>query len=506
MSEGVSFWLGGLAATDYPSLDQDMDLDVAILGGGMVGLHCAWALQGSGLRVAVFEARRIAGQATGKSTAKITAQHGLRYRDLIRDRGAEVARTYAMVNQKAVEDISALCAGISGAALERRDAYVYAQDDDQADRLRDEAEAAAGLGLPARFVPSATLPVPVTGLLQFADQAQFNPVGYLRGLAGRLSDVAILENSRVTEVQGHGPCTLAVNGRKVTARKVVVATQTPVVGAGSFYAKVFPRAHPVAAAPLPDGVALDGMFISAGRPGHSFRTATRDGQTWLVAVGQEFPLGQPEDQAAAVDDLRHFLRAHFRVDAPTHLWTNEDFRSMDGTAFIGPVDRDNPDLLVATGFSAWGITQGAVAGDVLAAAILGQPHPAADLYDAGRIRPVASAARFVSGNLKAGAHLVGDRMLGRKTHEATDIPPGGGGVILHQGQDLAVRRGADGQLTALSAVCTHMGCIVDWNEVDRTWDCPCHGSRFDETGAVLSGPATAPLEPRGVIPAGKEAE
>lgn len=501
MSEGVSFWRDGSAATDFPPLDQDLTVNVAILGGGIVGLHCALGLRDSGLNVAMLEARRVGEQATGKSTAKITSQHGLRYRELVRDLGQDAARIYATANQRMMEDICALAAGLDGTAtLERRAAYVYAQEDAEADRLKDEARAAADLGLPASFVPAATLPVPVVGLLKFDGQAQFDPVAYLRGLARQLSPgLRIHEQSRVTAVDGDGPFVVRANGHQIRARIVVVATQIPVVGTGKFHAKVFPKAHPVAAAPLPGTVPLDGMFISAGRPGHSFRTTRRAGQTWLIAVGQEFTLAEPDDQARAVEDLRHFLRAHFGIDRLTHLWINEDFRSMDGTAFIGSADDDRPDLLVATGFSAWGITQGALAGEILAATTLGQPHPAAEMFDATRIRPLAAAARFVAGNLKAGTHLVADKVLGRKIRDADEIPVNGGGVIARNGEKLAVRRDQDGGLTAISAVCTHMGCIVDWNDIDRTWDCPCHGSRFDETGAVLSGPAMQPLEPRGRI-------
>lgn len=169
---------------------------------------------------------------------------------------------------------------------------------------------------------------------------------------------------------------------------------------------------------------------------------------------------------------------------------------MDGTAFIGRADKRHPNLLVATGFASWGITQGAVAGDILAAAILGQEHPASSLYDATRLKPISSAAKFVKNNMKAGGHLIGDRFLKRKAVALEDIQPGQGGVVSGSEGHLAVSRDQSGATSVLSAVCTHMGCIVDWNTTDRTWDCPCHGSRFDDSGAVLVGPATRPLEPK----------
>lgn len=167
---------------------------------------------------------------------------------------------------------------------------------------------------------------------------------------------------------------------------------------------------------------------------------------------------------------------------------------MDNAAFVGPASSSADRLLVATGFEAWGISQGTVAADILAERILGREHRAATLFDSTRIKPIAGGAEFTKENLKAAGHLVGDRVFKRASVPYESIAPGGGGVISHGGEQLAVHKRTDGTATALSAVCTHMGCIVGWNEVDRTWDCPCHGSRFDEWGEVIAGPAVTPLK------------
>jgi len=161
---------------------------------------------------------------------------------------------------------------------------------------------------------------------------------------------------------------------------------------------------------------------------------------------------------------------------------------------------------VATGFEAWGLSQGAVAADIIAARLLGQAHPADKLFEASRVKPLAGGPTFVSENTKAAGHLVGDRMLKLKVVPLAKIKPGGAGVINHKGDQLAVIRNPDGSLQALSAICTHMGCVVGWNETDRTWDCPCHGSRFDEHGNVLTGPARSPLEPRDAAALGRTTE
>ncbi|MDQ2633453.1 MAG: FAD-dependent oxidoreductase [Pseudomonadota bacterium] len=499
MTPSGAFWLDRLDVEPTDIVPPDLELDVAIVGGGMVGLHCAHLLRQARLGVGLFEARRIGRQATGKSTAKITSQHGAKYRSLVKDFGKEGAQLYASANQRAVSEIAGLGNSLPNqAGVERRNAYVFARTKQEADDLREEAKVAADLGLPAEFVPDAGLPFETQGALRFSDQYQFDPYLYLTGLAKaiRVSGGQVYENSRVDEIEKGDPFTLRVNGNLVKARIVVVATQMPIVGDGLFFARAFPLAHPIAAVPMPSGLELDGMYISAGSPSFSLRTANRDNDRYLMVAGPEFKPGEQTGQAKAVDQMRAFLGRSFDAWEPTHLWINEDFRSMDGIPFVGQATSDDPNLLVATGFGAWGISQGYVAAEVLAHRILDKEHPCRDLFDATRIKPVAGGPTFVSENVKTAAHLVGDRYFGGKTVELETIAAGQGGIVNHDSELLAVRRGAGGELTALSASCTHLGCIVDWNPVDRTWDCPCHGSRFDEDGEVLSGPATARLEGR----------
>jgi glycine/D-amino acid oxidase-like deaminating enzyme/nitrite reductase/ring-hydroxylating ferredoxin subunit len=492
-----AFWLDRPDEPNVSRVSTDLDLDVAVIGGGMVGLHCAYLLRHAKLDVGVFEARRIGRQATGKSTAKITSQHGAKYRSLVEDFGKDGAQLYAAANERAVSEIAGLGYSLPDkAAVERRNAYVFARTDREADDLREEAEVAADLGLAAAFVADAGLPFATQGALRFLDQYQFDPYLYLTGLAKliRMTGGQVYENSRVEDIDKSDPMNLRVNGRSVTAKIVVVATQMPIAGDGLFYARAFPLAHPIAAVPMPANLKLDGMYISAGEPSFSVRTANRFQDRYLIVAGPEFKPGEQTGQVKAVEQMREFLEQSFDGWEPTHLWINEDFRSMDGVPFVGQATSGEPNLLVATGFGAWGITQGYIAGEVLAHKILGKEHPCRDLYDATRIKPIAGGTAFVSENVKTAAHLVGDRYFGGKTVELETIAAGEGGIVSHDGELLAVRRGKDGHPVARSARCTHLGCIVDWNSIDRTWDCPCHGSRFDEDGEVLSGPATTRLE------------
>lgn len=494
------FWLPDRPPATWPALDRDLEVDIAIVGGGIVGLTTACLLLAKGRDVAVFEARRVGRQATGRSTAKATSQHGSRYRRLLDSIGKSGARRYASANERAIGRIRKLCETFElSCGLEALPAYVYAETAEEAEALEDEAAAAAELGLPAAWLDDLELPFPVSGALRFTDQAQLDPYRYLLGLAQVVArDGALFETTRIENVEHGEPCRLAAGDVEVRAEHVVVATQMPVIGDGLYFAKNFPVAHPLAAAPLPEHVHLDGMYLGSGSPTHSFRTAERDGRRFLVAAGGEFRTGEAEEQARMVEDFLAFLRSGFGIDSPTHLWVNEDFRPMDDIPFIGPVASSKANLHVAVGFDAWGISQGTAAAEIIADLILGRENEDAALFDASRLRPVAGGRELISENLKAGARLAGDRLFGRSAGTLADIEDGAGGIIEHDGEQIAVVK-RDGRIaSAVSAVCTHLGCIVGYNPVDRTWDCPCHGSRFDLDGTVLSGPAVAPLAPKDV--------
>lgn len=497
----------------YPLLEDDLDADVVVVGAGIVGLTAALALSRAGKSVVVLEALRIGSQVTARSTAKITSQHGMIYARLIRDFGEEKARLYARANQRAIDAIEATVAQASiECAFERLPAYAYTESEQGVRQIEDEARAAARLGLPAHLDDDIPAPVRVARALRFDGQAQFNPVRYLHGLASYLAQrIQIFEMSRVVTVEKWGAPAADSHGKTrrmrietsakctVSADHVVVATHLPTVPDGMLFAKAYPFGHSMAAAPLKGAHALGGMCISTGTPGFSFRMDSSLDRPYLIAVGPTFKNGVPEEQESSFQQLEKFMRDAFAITAPTHRWTNMDFRSMDGVPFIGRASASAERVYVATGFNAWGITTGTMAGQVIADQILGRPNDYIELFDASRVKPWAGGKEFLKENAIAAKHFVADRFHGRDV-ALSEIQPGEGAVLKLDGDQVAAYRDESGRLHSVSAVCTHLACIVGWNTVDRTWDCPCHGSRFHYDGSVIHGPATKPLKSCGPRP------
>lgn len=490
------YWCSSaVEAASYPPLAEDLEVEVAVLGAGIVGLTTAELLSRAGRSVAVLEARRVGRQVTGNSTAKVTSQHGLIYRQLVDEFGEAAARTYGAANQAAIGRIAEFVSELAiDCRFERKPAFVYSRSGEALSTLEAEAEAAAGLGLPASFLREPPLPFPAVGAVRFDDQAQFDPCRYLLGLAASVAVRGrLFEETRAVSVEEGEPCLVHTEqGRTVKAQQVVVATHLPTIPEGKFFAKAYPFAHPMAAAPVEEARAPDGMFISAEEPRHSFRVDRRDGRTWLVAAGGTFKTGHPEEAAALAEDLERFLKDAFGVGEIGHRWTNEDFGSMDGLPLIGAAAEGHERLLVATGFNAWGITNGTVAGMILSDRLLGRVNPWAGLFDATRPKARHGGRSFLKENVEVAKHFAEGRLLKRRPHDV-ELSAGEAAVIEGHGGQLALYRDDGGQLHSLSAVCSHLGCIVGWNPVDRTWDCPCHGSRFLPDGSVLNGPAVSPL-------------
>lgn len=486
-----SYWNNTSAATDFPQLSGNLNVDVAIVGGGIAGTTTARLLKDSGLSVALVEAAKIGRQATGKSTAKVSSQHALIYQKLADKFSNTYAQHYADAQQHGLDTIRQLVAEHNiDCSLETATAYVYAPDKNSVDAIKKEAEITQQLGLPASFVNDTDLPFSVEGALCFADQLRFHPTRYVSGLAQTIpgDGCHVFENSRVISWESDHVATATGT---VHAKHVVMATHLPLGMIGGYYSRAFPNFEPVVAARV--GHAPKEMYLSAGSPSYSFNSfRDENDQVYAVATGSPFKGGDADAQSSRLSEVETWLRKHFDVISIEHRWINEDYSSVDNAPYVG-YSSFGGDYLVATGFAGWGLTNGTAAATMLRDLIMDRDNPWLELFDAKRLKPVAGGPKFV----KETAHVVSEFSKGHlnDTEQALDQLKAGEGVVIKaDGEQIAVARDMDSKLHRVSAVCSHLGCIVGWNKTDQTWDCPCHGSRFTNEGEVLHGPAVDPLD------------
>lgn len=492
-------------STSYPAVSGDVDVDVAVVGGGIAGICTAWELSRAGRSVAVIEADRIVAGVTGYTTAKLTAQHALIYAKLRSSFDAGTARRYAQSQMDAVEHVARIVAELGiDCDLERSPAYTYTTSQDEVEQIRQEVDAAQQAGLPATMVTDTGLPYPVAAAIRVDQQAQFHPRRYLLAIADDLTSRGgqIFERTRVVGLDEGEPCTLRTeSGATVTARDVVVATHYPVFDRALLFPRLAPRRELVVAAAIDADQDPAGMYITHEERTRSVRTAPyQDGRRLLIVTGEVHKPGTAET-TELYERLAGWTMDRFKVDNIAYHWAAQDNDTTDRIPYIGRMHPGAKHAYVATGFGGWGMSNGVLAGRLIAALMSGDEPEWASIYDPRRLHPMVEAGPFLKANLAVARHFVGDRVRPR-THADSpdDVAPGTGAVVRHRGQRCAIYRDDSGQLHSVSAVCTHLGCIVAFNDAERTWDCPCHGSRFTPDGAVVNGPATKPLEPRPLEP------
>lgn len=417
----------------FDVLNQDIRTDILIIGGGLAGILCAYMLEQAGVKYVLVEADRICSGITKNTTAKITSQHGFVYDKLIREFGMETARLYLEANEEALNQYRKLCK-IVNCDFEEQDNYIYSLDDKK--KVERELAALHKIGFSAQSVDSLPLPFSIAGAVKFSKQAQFNPLKFVSGIVEGLS---IYEQTAVRELIG---TTAVTDHGKITANKIIVTTHFPFLNKhGSYFLKMYQHRSYVLA--LENAPNVEGMYVDESQKGMSFRNY----EDLLLIGGGDHRTGKKGGNFKELEDFanRHYPNAKIR-----YRWATQDCMTLDGVPYIGSYSASTTDLYVATGFNKWGMTSSMVSAMLLTDIVLGKENPYAEIFSPSRtiFRP-----QLASNAIQAVVNL----------------------------------------LTPTTPRCPHMGCALKWNNVEQSWDCPCHGSRFTEEGKLIDNPSTGNL-------------
>ena len=491
-----SLWVADTSDARYGPLGAGAreTADVAVVGAGITGLTAALLLQRGGARVVLLEAGRVCSGVTAYTTGKVSTLHGLTYGTIREKHGLATARAYAEAQRAGFTQVAALVDELDiDCGWERRPNVTYTTDEKTLRKVEREVEVARELGLPASFTTETELPIDVLGAVRFEEQAQFHARRY--GLALAEAFVAaggqIFDEGRVVDVDtSEGRCTVE-GGGTVTAEHVVLATHLPFLDRGGLFARAYPHRSYLMAFET-GSEALHGMYLGKGSTGWTLRSA--EGGRYLLVGGQGHKTGHEPDTPARYATIERWAQEHFGVGPAAYRWSAHDYTSADDLPFVGKLPLGGGRVWTATGYNKWGMTNGTAAAVAIRDAIEGRPNDWAERFDPARLEVTAAAPTFVKENVDVAVRFVCDRIDHLSGVASEALEPGEGAVAEVDGERVGAYRDEDGGLHAVSLVCTHLGCHVTWNPAERSWDCPCHGSRFDVDGGILHGPATRPLD------------
>jgi glycine/D-amino acid oxidase-like deaminating enzyme/nitrite reductase/ring-hydroxylating ferredoxin subunit len=496
-SAGGVLWQMSTGLAGFPALQEDLSVDVVIIGGGITGISVAERLVHAGRSIVVLEAQAVGDGTTGRSTGNLYGPVGGGLFELGRKWGDDVAEQVVRSRLLAIDMIerNVLERGLECQfARQPWTLYSMAGLPDEIAQIEHEFDAVRGAGLDARLSNDLPLPWMIRKALVVGGQAQINPFVYVRQLANAIASeqCRICEYSEVLDIDVDEGIVRTAD-HAVRADHIVMATHVP-KGFHVLQTELGPYREHAVAAPMGAKTLPGGIFWSAGEDMTSIRRAEIDGQAYVLVIGEKFKTGQHGNPELLWNTLEDRLRSRFDVPGASFRWAAQQYRSADGLPYIGS-GMGASNLYLATGFGADGLTWGTLAGAMIADEICGRSNPYAELYSPRRFTPVKSARNFLKENINVAGRYIRDYTQGGDTRRAADLQRGEGQLLEIDGQRVAAFCDESGRLHMLSPVCTHLKCIVHWNSAERSWDCPCHGSRFRVDGSVIEGPALHALKP-----------
>ena len=494
-----SYWVESTPETNYPNVSENIDTDVLIIGGGITGILTAYMLSESDLNVSIVEADRMAMGVTANTTAKITSQHGLLYDYLLNTFGFETAKGYLDSNEEAIKNIKDIvqkeninCDFIS------QDSYVYTCTKSNVQKIVDEVSSVTSLGLKAEYVTECPLPFPIEAGIKFPNQAQFHPRKYLLSLLEILEkrNVNLYENSKVVNIKhAKDKYEVSVNGNTIITKYLVMASHYPIKNfPGMYFIKMYQDASYAIGVELEKDI-FDGMYVSCDTPTTSFRnTPLENGKKLLIVGGSGHKTGDTNvDIESSYINLENYIKSIYPKAKIKYRWMTEDCISLDKIPYIGEFSKFLPNMFVATGYKKWGMTTSHVAAKIISDKILGIENPYEKIYTATRLKPIKNGKEFLS-MLKQSVYSLAIDKISSPIISYTELENDSGGVVDYKGEKLGIYKDKNGKMYGVVPYCKHLGCELSWNNLEKTWDCPCHGSRYDFKGKIITEPTTESLD------------
>jgi len=500
-STSKSYWQESVTLQQFEPLTEDKKYDICIVGAGISGLTSAFLLSQHGFSVCVLEADRVVSGTTSLTTAKITAQHGLFYHQMIEQFGIENAKQYYGANKRAQLFIEEVIQKYNiSCQFERADAYIYTELTEKEDDIEREEEAYKRIGIKGKIINESPLPYTIKKALKMENQAHFHPVLYSKALLQICEDngVDFYEQTRATNVEyNKHPSVITENGNRILCRYVVQASQYPFYdGLGYFPTRMY-ASRSYAILIKADKTIKEGMYVTAENPVRSIRPVTIDDEDMLLIVGESHKTGQTNDTMIKhFKALENFSEEKFAASEILYRWSAQDYVTLDNIPYIGPVTKHQKNVFVATGFKKWGITTGTNAALLISDCItndLNIKEGTSIFLPSRDAKLTPTVEKLITVNLDVAKHLVKGKVTLNK--QEIDTLKNDEACITSIGLNrIGVYKDSNGKLHGVDTTCTHLGCEVNWNQAETSWDCPCHGSRFDYEGAVIQGPAVKPLE------------
>ena len=493
-----SIWREEADKINYPKLEENKETEICVVGAGIAGIITAYELTQKGKKVILLDRDTCVSGVTADTTAKITSQHGLIYNYLINEFGKEKAAKYLYANEEAIKRVKDIIDENNiDCDFEFKDAYVYTNDEKELVKIHQEVEAVKSLNFDAEYCTETSLPFKVLGAIKFKNQAQFNIMKYLQAILKILENkgVEIYEQTKVVDVnkKDNGYNVITENEKTIQANYVVLTTHYPIMNFPGFHFLKMYQDRSYVIAGETSGDLPNGMYITSDSPTISFRTIKKGDKELLSIGGSDHKTG---DNTTFLDENYEQLEKYAKTLYPDfqvqYKWSTQDCISLDKVPYIGEFSKMMPQIYIATGFKKWGMTTAHVAARIITDKIIGNEKEYDEVFSSLRFNPIKNHKEF--GNmLKQTTYSLVINKLKVPKEKLEDIENDDGGIIEYEGEKVGVYKDKNGEIYLIEPYCTHLGCELTWNNLEKTWDCPCHGSRFNYKGEVMNEPAVQDL-------------